>query len=223
MSETLSSENPFYRAMEAVKKAATKDLMTCLPGHVVAYDSTSKPPVAQVQIGIQRLLGDDYVDAPIIINVPVQFAGTAKWSVFHELPAGTEGMIHFSRQAIDTWIDQGGIAIPSDERRFSAEDAFFSPGYRSAKTAIAGLPTDGIGMTNAAGTVSIHLTDSGITLTAGGASLTVTADGVTHNGKTTLNDRTEITSGGLAVGDIEFDDHVHDGVETGSGTSGGPQ
>ncbi|KGA34765.1 hypothetical protein KU75_25995, partial [Pectobacterium odoriferum] len=88
---------------------------------------------------------------------------------------------------------------------------------------IPNLPTSGMGMSNYDGSVRIHLTDSGITLTCGGISLTVSPEGITHSGKTTLDGRTEVTTGGLAVGDIEFDDHTHGGVERGSEVSDRPQ
>lgn len=221
MAMSNSQANPLYRAMEAVKTSAIRDVMTTIPGHVMAYNPTTQR--AQVQCGIQRKLAGRYVDVPIIINVPVRFSGTAEWAVFHELPAGSEGLVHFAKQSIDAWIDQGGIVAPTDERQFSADDAFFSPGYRSLKTAIPDLPTSGMGMSNRSGSVRIHLTDDGITLTCGGVSLTVSSEGVIHSGKTTLDGRTEVTAGGLSVGNIEFGDHVHDGVETGTGSTQRPR
>ncbi|MFE8048133.1 Gp138 family membrane-puncturing spike protein [Brenneria goodwinii] len=221
MAMSNSQANPLYRAMDAAKASAFRDVMTTIPGHIMAYNPVKQR--AQVQCGIQRKLGGRYVNVPIIINVPVRFSGTADWVMFHDLPAGTEGLVHFAKQSIDAWIDQGGIVAPTDERHFSADDAFFSPGYRSLKTAIPDLPTSGIGMSNRNGSVRIHLTDDGITLTCGSVSLTVSLEGVTTNGKTTLNGRTEVIAGGLSVENIEFSDHVHDGVETGSGSTQGPR
>ncbi|CPR20604.1 Phage-related protein [Brenneria goodwinii] len=125
--------------------------------------------------------------------------------VFHELPSGTEGYIHFSQRSVDAWLDMGGPAPPMGPEMFSASDAFFSPGYRSLKTAIPELPTSGMGMSNRDGSVRIHLTDGGITLTVGGQTLTLTSGGLTHNG-------TNIGS-----------DHVHSGVERGFSNTNEPQ
>ncbi|TKY81011.1 Gp138 family membrane-puncturing spike protein [Pectobacterium polonicum] len=213
--------NPLYEAIEAAKLASVSRLMICLPGKIISYNPKNQR--AQIECGIQKRNGDNFETFPIIENVPVQFSGTANWSVFHELPAETEGLIHFSQRAIDAWLDQGGPVAPHSMRICSPADAFFSPGYRSLKTAIPNLPTSGVGMSNRDGSVRIHLTDGGIALTCGGVSLTVSPEGITHSGKTTLDGRTEVTTGGLAVGDIEFDDHAHGGVERGSGISDGPQ
>ncbi|PXB01112.1 Gp138 family membrane-puncturing spike protein [Pectobacterium carotovorum] len=219
--DSTKRENPLYEAIEAAKLATVSRLMVCLPGKIISYNPDNQR--AQVECGIQRKNGDSFETLSIIENVPVNFPGSKEWIIFHELPADTEGVIHFSQRAIDTWLDQGGPVAPHNMRMFSASDAFFSPGYRSLKTAIPDLPTSGVGISNRDGSVRIHLTDDGITLTCGGVSLTVSPEGITHSGKTTLDGRTEVTTGGLAVGDIEFTDHVHDGVQTGSGSTQGPR
>ncbi|MEL0577073.1 Gp138 family membrane-puncturing spike protein [Pectobacterium punjabense] len=218
----MKSTNPLFSAIQAASMNMIGDLMIGMPGHVVSYDPEKQR--AQIECGIQSRMSDGSIQTlPLLVNVPVKFSGSADWVVFHELPAGTEGYINFSQRSVDAWLDMGGPVPPTGPEMFSASDAFFSPGYRSLKTAIPNLPTSGMGMSNRDGSVRIHLTDDGITLTCGVVSLTVSPDGVTHGGKTTLNGRTEVTAGGLAVGDIEFDEHIHDGVETGSGSTQGPR
>ena len=84
-------------------------------------------------------------------------------------------------------------------------DAFFSPGYRSAVTAIDGLPKSGIGLTNADGSVMMHLTDTGIKMVVGGQTLELSAAGLLHNGKN--------------IGST----HTHGGVERGGANTDTPQ
>lgn len=69
-----------------------------------------------------------------------------------------------------------------------------------------------------------------MTLMAGGTSLALTESGMsysgpefTNNGQTTLNGRTEVTQGGLAVGELEVGDHDHGGVQHGNDRTDGPQ
>ncbi|HFF4636276.1 TPA: hypothetical protein ACVBYD_001322 [Yersinia enterocolitica] len=45
----------------------------------------------------------------------------------------------------------------------------------------------------------------------------------TNNGQTTLNGRTEVTQGGLAIGELEVGDHDHGGVQRGNDRTDGPQ
>lgn len=200
----MKSNNPLFSALQAAGMDLIGSLMVGMPGRIVAYDS--KRQRAQVECGIQRRLSDGtHQTLPVLINVPVRFSGSANWSVFHELPEGTEGYIHFSQRSTDAWLDMGGPAQPVGPEMFSASDAFFSPGYRSSKTVIGSLPTSGAGISNAGGTVKVHLTDDGVTMTVGGQTLALTSEGLTHNG-------TNIGS-----------DHAHGGVESGGSSTGGPQ
>lgn len=133
-------------------------------------------------------------------------ASSTEWDAsFHELPEGTEGLIHFSQRSVDYWIEQGGPVRPLDARMFDATDAFFAPGYRSRATRISGLPNEGIGMSNASGSVRLHLSDGGINLKVGSQTLSLSSDGLTHNGKN--------------IGST----HKHGGVEKGGSTTKEPE
>ncbi|CAI2056353.1 Gp138 family membrane-puncturing spike protein [Serratia entomophila] len=196
--------NPLYSALMAMKPFLMRDLMIGMPGQVLSYDPDTQRAV--IECGIQRHTGEgNYRTIDPIEGVPVQFAGTAAWIVFHELPEGTEGFIHFSQRAVDHWLNTGGPAVPFNARMFNASDAFFAPGYRSMKTVIPGLPTDGIGMSNASGAVRFHLNDSGIELKVGGERLSLSAEGLRHNGKN--------------IGAT----HKHGGVENGGGKTDTPE
>ncbi|MBT9428939.1 Gp138 family membrane-puncturing spike protein [Candidatus Symbiopectobacterium endolongispinus] len=217
----MKSTNQLFSAIQSASMNMIGDLMVGMPGHVVAYDPRKQR--AQIECGIQRRMPDGTIETlSVLINVPVRFSGSADWVLFHELPVGTEGYIHFSQRSVDAWLDMVGPVPPTGPGMFSASDAFFSPGYRSLKTAIPDLPTSGMGMSNRDGSVRIHLTDDGITLTCGGVSLTVTQDGVKHSGNTTLNERTQVTQGSLSVGNVEFETHTHSGVARGDGNTDGP-
>lgn len=178
----LKDTNPFLTMLMQIRPQLLWDLMFCLPGKVTDYDPDLQRAV--VEIGIQRHEGGGVFNTlPEIKHVPVQFAGSPEWSVFHELPEGTEGLIHFSQRSVDYWIEQGGPVRPLDARMFDATDAFFAPGYRSRATCISRLPTEGIGMSNASGSVRFHLSDGGINLKVGSQTLSLSSDGLTHNGK----------------------------------------
>jgi len=159
-----------------------RQMMFCLPGRITAFDSETQ--LAQVECGIKRLIKDQEAETiPVIDNVPVRFSGDSAWFFYHQItPGETEGLIHFSQRAIDTWLDQGGPVAPHERRMLSEEDAFFSPGYRSKPGAIPSLPTEGAGLANYDDNVSIKADDNGITLTVGAQVLILSATGLTHNG-----------------------------------------
>lgn len=78
---------------------------------------------------------------------------------------------------------------------------------------------DGIylgGLLNAEPTQFIRMDDAGITITAGsGLPVTINANEVVVSGKIT-------TGAGSTFNGIPFDSHRHTGIQTGTGTSGGP-
>ncbi|QJU39669.1 Gp138 family membrane-puncturing spike protein [Serratia marcescens] len=200
----MKDSNPFLTMLKGLRPRLLWDLMICLPGKVIDYDPDLQRAV--VECGIQRHEGNgEFKTLPEIRHVPVQFSGSADWSVFHELPEGTEGLIHFSQRAVDYWLEQGGPVRPLDARMFDATDAFFAPGYRSRATCISGLPTEGIGMSNASGTVRFHLTDAGAELMVGGQKLSLSPEGLRHNG--------------VNIGAT----HTHGGVENGGGKTDEPE
>ncbi|EPK7771294.1 Gp138 family membrane-puncturing spike protein [Klebsiella oxytoca] len=200
----MKDTNPYLSLIKDMKRVLLLDVMVGLPGKVLSYNPDTQRAV--VECGIQKHTGGgEFRTIPGIEHVPVQFAGTAQWIVFHELPEGTEGYIHFSHRAVDYWIDQGGPVRPLDARMFDSSDAFFAPGYRSRATCIPGLPTSGIGMCNRDGSVVLHLTDGGIEMIAGGQQLTLNESGLQHNGSN--------------VGHT----HVHGGVQPGGSKTNIPE
>lgn len=208
--DQITSKNPFIDLLRTIAGNNLRPLMICLPGHVVGYDLNLQR--AQVQCGLQRVISGEKITIPIITDVPVCMSGSGEWTLYHELPAGTEGLIHFSQRAADTWINQGGISAPLDARMFSASDAFFEPGYRSNKTKITGLPTSGIGLTNSDGSISIALDEAGITLTTGASSISITQSGVEINSPKLIHN-------GVNIGH----NHRHSGVTGGLHETGGPK
>lgn len=204
-------DNPYITLLNNMRENLMRGVMVGLPGHIVAYDDSLQRAV--VECGIQRHIGNgEYKTLPKISHVPVQFAGTAEWTIFHELPAGTEGFVHFSQRAVDYWLEQGGPVQPLDARMFSANDAFFAPGYRSMKTVIPGLPSEGIGMSNRAGDVLLHLSAGKALLSAGDSSFTVTPDAVDIRSP-------KLTHNGVNIGAT----HQHGGVRSGPDKSGTPE
>jgi len=172
-------QNPLTNAMQTAIDSFLRQAMFTLPGKVSTFDSGTQ--LAQVEIGINRLTADgESRPYAIIEGVPVQFPGDNEWFLFHQItPGETEGLIHFSQRAIDTWLDQGGPVAPHEARAWSAEDAFFAPGYRSKPGAIPTLPEEGAGISNYDGSVVIHAqADGTILLDNGAASLSLGGDGM---------------------------------------------
>lgn len=212
--------NPLTMALTEAFESLMRSMMFCLPGKVLSFNPDDQ--TAQVECGIQRVIGDQGITIPVIENVPVKFAGDGEWYFWHQVKPGTEGLIHFSQRAIDTWLDQGGPAKPHDTRMCSAEDAFFVPGIRSRPGKIPNFKNEGVGMSDYDGSTFIHLTPGQIDITA--ATLNINA-ATNIKGVTDINGDVSTTgalkNNGINVGST----HKHPYTWTdpaGAGNTGNP-
>lgn len=172
-------DNPLGFMLNEAFEGVLRGLMVCLPGRVMAFDPETQQ--AQVQCGIRQIINDQPTTMPVIENVPVQFAGDSQWYFWHQItPGETEGLIHFSQRAVETWINSGGVTTPVDFRMFNAADAFFAPGFRSEPGAIPSFTNDGCGMSSYDGSTSVHLTSGHIEMSAD--SVNISSSTLTHNG-----------------------------------------
>ncbi|MBK3476893.1 hypothetical protein JJD66_12430 [Pseudomonas sp. MF6751] len=220
MSDPLSSRTQaeYSKMLRGIFGEYLKDNMrTSVPGHVLSFDPATQ--MAEVQIGLmlEDRLGSQQPRRPII-HVPVQFWGAAGGTLECRVASNTEGVLFFSQECIDSWVDQGGVAVKSEPRRFSINDAYFIPGVRSIPGAITDFSNDGIRLRSNDGSAYFWIHDD----------KTLEMDGVSLNVKCSVNFEksanfeqavttiTTITNQGVSIG-LE---HTHGGVMPGSGTSG---
>lgn len=209
--------SPLSDYLERAVETTLRGLMVCLPGKVVAFDPGTQ--MAQVECGIQKRINGVFRTIPVIDNVRVQFAGDGEWYCWHQIRPGTEGLIHFSQRAVDTWNDQGGPVAPHELRMFSAEDAYFVPGIRSTPRIIPGFVNEGVGMSSYDGATRVHLTPGKISLKA--AVIEMDADSITQNASTVTVIADVATEGALTNNGVNVGStHRHGNVQGGTGTSG---
>lgn len=206
----MKREAPIQNVIDAAISGAAKDIYTCVPGYIVAFDPTTQR--AQVQIGIQRVQNDGTTfDPPVIVDVPVTFPGDG-YTVEYQINPGCEGSIHFSQRCIDGWKQTGGIAVNPVARFHHPQDAFFIPGIRSLGKAIPGFANNGLRLRNATGIQSVWLKNDGSCIMANAnGSIQLLANGdVNINGtiiKAGTGNVTVATS--LNVAGKEIANHVH--------------
>lgn len=211
--------NPFTPLIRDAVNTSLRNLMVCLPGKVIAFDPDTQ--MAQVECGIQKRINGVFRTIPIIDSVRVQFAGDNEWYFWHQIKPGTEGLIHFSQRAVDTWNDQGGPVAPHELRMFSAEDAFFVPGIRSTPRIIPSFVNEGVGMSSYDGATRIHLSPGKISLKA--AVIEMDADSITQTASTLTVQADTATTGALTNnGKNVGSTHEHSGVQTGPSNTGAP-
>lgn len=214
MSDPLSSRTQaeYSKMLRGIFGEYLKDNMrTSVPGHVLSFDPATQ--MAEVQIGLmlEDRLGSQQPRRPII-HVPVQFWGAAGGTLECRVASNTEGVLFFSQECIDSWVDQGGVAVKSEPRRFSINDAYFIPGVRSIPGAITDFSNDGIRLRSNDGSAYFWIHDNK-SLEIGGVSLNVKCPANFEQAVTTM---TTIHNQGVSIG-LE---HGHVGVEMGDDISG---
>ncbi|WP_052439819.1 Gp138 family membrane-puncturing spike protein [Pseudomonas fluorescens] len=214
MSDPLSSRTQaeYSKMLRGIFGEYLKDNMrTSVPGHVLSFDPDTQ--MAEVQIGLmlEDRLGSQQPRRPII-HVPVQFWGAAGGTLECRVASNTEGVLFFSQECIDSWVDQGGVAVKSEPRRFSINDAYFIPGVRSIPGAITDFSNDGIRLRSNDGSAYFWIHDNK-SLEIGGVSLSVKCPANFEQAVTTM---TTIHNQGVSIG-LE---HGHVGVEMGDDISG---
>lgn len=220
MSDPLSSRTQaeYSKMLRGIFGEYLKDNMrTSVPGHVLSFEPETQ--MAEVQIGLmlEDRLGSQQPRRPII-HVPVQFWGAAGGTLECRVANGTEGVLFFSQECIDSWVDQGGVAVKSEPRRFSINDAYFIPGVRSIPGAITSFENDGIRLRSNDGSAYFWIHDDK-TLEIGGVSLNVkcpTNFEQAVNFELAVTTETTIHNQGVSIG-LE---HGHIGVEQGDDISG---
>ena len=205
------------RMIRTVFRELLKDVCTCVPGHVLAFDQGRQ--LAQVQVGIQRVdINNASFTVPPIIEVPVCFPG-GDFAMEYQIDPGCEGLIHFSQRCVDGWLQSGGVAANPIGRFHNLQDALFMPGYRSLPNVLPDFQNNGIRLRNETGDQFAWLKNDGsIAVENAAGHIRIAADGtVTINGAT-------ITPAGDVVSatGVSLSTHVHGGVQSGGSNTGAP-
>lgn len=203
-----------------------KSVYTCVPGYVIALINNGSEQRAQIQVGIERvdISGASFALKPII-DVPIHFPGSDH-CIEYEIKSGCEGLIFFSQRCTDAWKSTGGIAQNPLGRMHDLQDAFFVPGFRSDNNVLPDFQNDGIRLRNKSGSQFAWLkNDNSIIVENGLGHIRMAADGTVTINNVVITPEGLITTPENIVwggGSISGIDHVHSGVEPGSGNSGTP-
>ncbi|CAB4197913.1 hypothetical protein UFOVP1309_41 [uncultured Caudovirales phage] len=205
----MAEQIDFVDALRKLIDSKTGEINTSLPGVIVSYANGR----ATVQPTPKRRFADgDVLPFPILQNVRVcwpSFAGGLAGVKGPVLP-GDKCLIVFAQQAVDG---------SDDMRRFDISDAYVIS--CDLGTVGAGDSGNNADMTVFYGPGSIRISAGGaVTITAPGG-VSIVAPSLTNNG-TLLNSGLATMPAGATVDGIPFASHRHTGVQTGSGTTGGP-
>ena len=106
------------------------EVHTCFPAVVKKYESKTRR--CEILPCLKRKMPDgSFVDYPIIVDVPVRFFGTKKYTVHLPPELNEEVSVHVIERCTDVWRDKGHDGIEDkDPRRFNIQDVYIDLGLQ---------------------------------------------------------------------------------------------
>lgn len=153
-----------------------------------------------------------WVELPILINVPFFVYSGGGYCITLPVSPGDECLVIFADSCIDAWWQSGGVQNQVERRRHDLSDGMAIVGFRSQVHTVPGYSGD---------SVQVRTEDGGTFIDLKPGQVTINAD-VQINGNVTTSANCTI-SDTLRVAGINMNTHVHDGVKTGGGSTGGPR
>lgn len=223
-------------------------LYTCIPCVVLSVAALGEQRIDVQPIINKRYKNERVEEHPPILAVPVVFPASKTSSFTFPINVGDTVLCVFSQRGMDTFkAGSGGFVTPTDFRKFDKRDAIAIPGLfpfanAANKASNRSLPhnTADAVIAHNLGTgleVEVRLKADGGVLIKSPASVTVDCQSATVNCSTTLSVNAPNTvwtgnmtfngnltqNGSYTLDGINMNGHTHGGVDTGPGSTGGPQ
>ena len=179
------------------------NLRVAIPGEIVDFNPKTQTATVQPTITENIRVGTGELEAanlPVLSDVPVQFPGGGGFALTFPVLPGDECLLVFADMCIDGWWQSGGVQNQMEKRRHDLSDAMCLMGFSSVPKAVEDPSLDAIAIRNEDNSTHIELKNNGIFL----------------KGNIFIN-------GSLDVNGTDFDNHVHGGVERGSGSTNRPE
>lgn len=204
------------QAIDVTVRNRLKELHTSLPGIIQSYDPTKNTAV--VQPAIQRVFTDTGpANLPLLFDVPIVFPGGKNFAITFPVTKGDECVLMFFERSMNYWYKSGGVQQPSNFRLHNLSDAVAFVGIRNQSRNLSDIATDGIEIRNEDRSISIKVTDAGITIIGD-----VAIEGaLSATGDASIGGALSVTGDTTSEG-VNLKTHTHSGVTGGSGVTGPP-
>lgn len=122
-----ASENQIYENLINEVMFRTR---CCIPCIIQSYNSVNNTVECQPAVR-ERIINEDgtiqYVQLPLLINVPVVFPGSANFDIKFQLSKNDECLVFFSDLSIDNFWQKGSVQNPVEVRRHDLSDGMAIP------------------------------------------------------------------------------------------------
>lgn len=193
---------------------------TSIPAIIDEFDPENQTVSATPAIKAKFINLDgevSYVQYPKIVNIPLALQRGNGLIITYPVKKGDICTLIFSQRSIDNFVLTGEISNPYEGsknitatlRCLDMSDAMCFPGIVTTKSKIIDYATDAVEIRNEEGTTKISLSEKRLNLTQDGASITLESGNVTIN------------AAAVTINGKDWNTHMHVGVTTGGGNTGG--
>ena len=162
-----------YQLYENIIKKVNFNLRCCIPGVIQQYDP--KTNTASIQPAIrEEIVNEDntvqYMNLPILVNVPIIFPSCSIGSIKMLLKQGDECLVLFSDLSIDNFWKYANVQNPIEVRRHDLSDGIAIPCVLSQPNT---KQFNGTGIEITSGVSKISITNNGITFSDQNGTITL--------------------------------------------------
>ena len=230
-------------ALTALVEGMLSGLWVGGPGIIQSFDPVKLTSVVQPAIQGRRMDQTGkiiFANMPLCLDVPTYFFSGGGFTITAPIKKGDECFIAFADRCIDSWWQQGGIQPPLEYRIHDLSDGFAFVGFRSLPRGLSNVSTTSLQVRSDDGTTYLEIAPSGVINLKAPGGFNVTAPTMTVNGNVVITDtlnventgsagetstitgNLKVVSGDIVADTISLKNHVHTGVQTGSGSTGLP-
>ena len=209
----------------------------CVPGRVASFDKDTQTIVAEPMICAEGQNGQR-VPLPPVADVPILQLGGGDFVLTFNPVLGDPCLLLVSDRCIDAWYETGENRIPADFRQNDLSDCLAIVGFRPKPMAIKNW-MEGVTIRKVDGSYYINIANNG-NVTVKALKLLVDAENSEFTGNVKIDKTLYVQGGTTFIGDVNgsnaiarfkdavianitYSGHRHGGVQTGSGSSAGPQ
>ena len=204
-------------------------LNTCIPAIVDEFDPTTQRVSATPAIMGKYVHPDTqavtYIQCPKITNIPLAITKGVGLKITYPIKKGENCTLIFSQRSIDNFLIEGGIQRPYDTedpdkttlRCMDMTDAMCFPGVITNQEVIASYDNDALEIRNEDGTTKLTVKENSLKFLQGSASIELKENNITMAADTINITGTKT----VTIDGKDFLTHIHTGVTTGQGKTGG--
>lgn len=205
----LNERTPNAERQQALDgRAAAIKTRVAIPAIIQSFDPAAQTVTVQPAIREKLCLDGDesWVNIPLLVDVPVVLPRAGGYVLTLPIKQGDECLVIFGDMCMDGWWQAGGVQNQVECRRHDLSDGFAILGPWSQPKVLPNYSTSSAQLRNEAGNAYIEISDRTVNIVA--EAVNIQASSVDIKANTTIDDK-------------NFLGHVHSGVMTGGGNTGG--